>query len=146
MSEEEAVRILRKIQDDYISEYIICKDESILNKADSIKTILELVNNIKDKNRFLKNENNVYGDEIIRLNNEITREKEHSKYEWIRQNCLPQNLIDKSYIDKDIIRMKLKELVNKLNKPNEDRWENNDTIYYDKIKSNISLLKDLLGE
>ena len=44
------------------------------------------------------------------------------------------------------INNKLKELAKKLVEPNDDRWEKDDDLYYEKIKARINVLKDLKGE
>ena len=62
------------------------------------------------------------------------------------------NLIEKlqkendadNYIPKEKIREKIKRLIQKLNESNDDRWEKDDNIYYDKIKCQIRILKELL--
>lgn len=45
---------------------------------------------------------------MIRLDNELNLEKEKSKYEWIRQNCLPQELVNKLYIPIQKVKDKIK--------------------------------------
>lgn len=47
---------------------------------------------------------------MIRLDNELNLEKEKSKYEWIRQNCLPQELVNKLYIPVQKVKDKIEEL------------------------------------
>ena len=49
-----------------------------------------------------------------------------------------------NYIPKEKIREKIKRLIQKLNESNDDRWEKDDNIYYDKIKCQIRILKELL--
>lgn len=62
------------------------------------------------------------------------------------------NLIEKQQkeiensISKDKINNKLKELSKKLVEPNNDRWEKDDDVYYGKIKAQIQVLKEILGE
>lgn len=62
------------------------------------------------------------------------------------------NLIEKQQkqiensIGKDKINNKLIELVKKLAEPNDNRWEKDDDVYYEKIKAQINVLKDLKGE
>lgn len=53
---------------------------------------------IKIKNNAIKRESEAYAEHMIRLDNELNLEKEKSKYEWIRQNCLSQELVNKLYI------------------------------------------------
>ena len=49
---------------------------------------------------------------MIRLDNELNLEKEKSKYEWIRQNCLPQELVNKLYIPIQKVKDKIEEYKN----------------------------------
>lgn len=79
---------------------------------------------------------------------------EVSKFgEWVGKNYIDykfeyenlQRMLSDS-IPKEAIREKIKELIGKLDKPNEDRWEKDDEIYYSKIKCQIKILKELLGE
>lgn len=53
---------------------------------------------------------------MINLYNELQCEKEHSKYEWIRQNCLPQGLVNKLYIPKSKIKEKIEEKNSRIEK------------------------------
>ena len=46
---------------------------------------------------------------MIRLDNELNLEKEKSKYEWIRQNCLSQELVNKLYIPIQKIKDRISE-------------------------------------
>ena len=46
---------------------------------------------------------------MIRLDNELNLEKEKSKYEWIRQNCLSQELVNKLYIPIQKVKDKISE-------------------------------------
>ena len=50
---------------------------------------------------------------MIRLDNELKKEKEKSTYEWIRQNCLPQELVNKLYIPIQKIKDKIEQLKEK---------------------------------
>lgn len=52
--------------------------------------------------------------------------------------------IEKQYIHKDKIRNKLIELSKKLIESNDDRWEKDDDAYYNKIKAQMLVLKELL--
>ena len=56
------------------------------------------------------------------------------------------SLIDRDNYWKNKIRYKLIELSKKLGEPNDDRWEKDDDLYYEKIKIKIKVLKELLGE
>lgn len=64
---------------------------------------------LKIKNNAIKRESEAYAENMIRLDNELNLEKEKSKYEWIRQNCLPQELVNKLYIPKQIVKDKIEE-------------------------------------
>ena len=81
---------------------------------------------IRIKNNAIKRESEAYLEHMIRLDNELNLEKEKSKYEWIRQNCLSQELVNKLYIPiqkiKDRIEDKIAEIeADKLNY-GEDDW------------------------
>lgn len=52
----------------------------------------------------------------------------------------------KDSIPKEAIREKIKQLIQKLNEPNNDRYEKDDNLYYDKIKCQIRICKELLGD
>ena len=62
---------------------------------------------LKIKNNAIKRESEAYAEHMIRLDNELNLEKEKSKYEWIRQNCLPQELVNKLYIPIQKIKDKI---------------------------------------
>ena len=62
------------------------------------KRVLKENEEIKIKNNTIKRESEAYAEYMIRLDNELNLEKEKSKYEWIRQNCLSQELVNKLYI------------------------------------------------
>ncbi len=49
-------------------------------------------------------------------------------------------------IRRDVIKEKMGELLNKLKIPNNDRWETDDNLYYEKIKAQLRLCKELLEE
>ena len=53
------------------------------------KRVLKENEEIRIKNNAIKRESEAYLEYMIRLDNELNLEKEKSKYEWIRQNCLP---------------------------------------------------------
>lgn len=65
---------------------------------------------LKIKNNAIKRESEAYAENMIRLDNELNLEKEKSKYEWIRQNCLPQELVNKLYIPIQKVKDKIEEL------------------------------------
>lgn len=62
------------------------------------KRVLKENEELKIKNNAIKRESEAYAEHMIRLDNELNLEKEKSKYEWIRQNCLSQELVNKLYI------------------------------------------------
>ena len=64
---------------------------------------------LKIKNNAIKRESEAYAENMIRLDNELNLEKEKSKYEWIRQNCLPQELVNKLYIPIQKVKDKISE-------------------------------------
>ncbi len=63
---------------------------------------------IRIKNNAIKRESEAYLEHMIRLDNELNLEKEKSKYEWIRQNCLSQELVNKLYIPIQKVKDKIK--------------------------------------
>jgi hypothetical protein len=83
----------------------------------SIKIVLNLLGKLqkwneelKIKNNAIKRESEAYAEDMIRLDNELNLEKEKSKYEWIRQNCLSQELVNKLYIPIQKIKDKIEKL------------------------------------
>lgn len=90
---------------------------------------------------YLEHEVKVYENnkEINQLIGGKLGEMQHKTYKTVL------NYIDNS-IPKDKIIKKEKELINKLTEVNNDRWETDDAIYYNKIKAQIKILKDLLEE
>lgn len=91
----ELARILENILSDY--KRVLKINEVLLKENEEIRI----------KNNAIKRESEAYAEHMSRLDNELNLEKEKSKYEWIRQNCLPQELVNKLYIPiqkvKDII-------------------------------------------
>lgn len=57
---------------------------------------------------------------------------------------LAQDETNKKWEDK--IKEKIEKLFKKLDETNNDRWEKNEEIYYNQIKSQIRVLKELLKE
>jgi hypothetical protein len=49
-------------------------------------------------------------------------------------------------IPKSKIREKIEELFKKLDEPNNDRWEKGDDVYYNQIKAQIRILKELMKD
>lgn len=72
------------------------------------KRVLKENEELKIKNNAIKRESEAYAENMIRLDNELNLEKEKSKYEWIRQNCLPQELVNKLYIPIQKVKDKIK--------------------------------------
>ena len=56
------------------------------------------------------------------------------------------NIYKNETVSKNKIRDKLIELAKKLTEPNDDRWEKDDNAYYEKIKAQIRVLKEIIGE
>ena len=73
------------------------------------KRVLKENEELKIKNNAIKRESEAYVEHMIRLDNELNLEKEKSKYEWIRQNCLSQELVNKLYIPIQKIKDKMSE-------------------------------------
>lgn len=72
------------------------------------KRVLKENEELKIKNNAIKRESEAYAENMIRLDNELNLEKEKSKYEWIRQNCLPQELVNKLYIPIQKVKDKIR--------------------------------------
>jgi len=73
------------------------------------KVLLKENKELKIKNNAIKRESEAYAEHMIRLDNELNLEKEKSKYEWIRQNCLSQELVNKLYIPIQKVKDKISE-------------------------------------
>lgn len=87
--------------------------------ARQMQTILNLLKQLqkeneelKIKNNAIKRESEAYAENMIRLDNELNLEKEKSKYEWIRRNCLSQELVNKLYIPIQKIKDKIEKYKN----------------------------------
>lgn len=80
------------------------------------KRVLKENEEIRIKNNAIKRESEAYAEHMIRLDNELNLEKEKSKYEWIRQNCLSQELVNKLYIPIQKVKDKIEELQKEYNK------------------------------
>lgn len=90
-------------------EYSAMLTELDKNECD-YKRVLKENEELKIKNNAIKRESEAYAENMIRLDNELNLEKEKSKYEWIRQNCLPQELVNKLYIPIQKVKDKIEEL------------------------------------
>lgn len=85
-------------------------DVNILDElVNIIKKIQKENEEIRIKNNAIKRESEAYAEHMIRLDNELNLEKEKSKYEWIIQNCLPQELVNKLYIPIQKVKDKIEE-------------------------------------
>lgn len=73
------------------------------------KVLLKENKELKIKNNAIKRESEAYAEHMIRLDNELNLEKEKSKYKWIRQNCLSQELVNKLYIPIQKVKDKISE-------------------------------------
>ena len=80
---------------------------------------------IRIKNNAIKRESEAYAEHMSRLDNELNLEKEKSKYEWIRQNCLPQELVNKLYIPIQKVKDKIEEIKMTSSQINGDYFMNN---------------------
>lgn len=88
------------------------KEELILMLNESLGVIQKLQREneeLKIKNNAIKRESEAYAEDMIRLDNELNLEKEKSKYEWIRRNCLSQELVNKLYIPIQKVKDKIEE-------------------------------------
>ena len=89
------------LTDMFLSDYkrVLKMNEVLLKENEEVKI----------KNNAIKRESEAYAEHIIRLDNELNLEKEKSKYEWIRQNCLSQELVNKLYIPIQKVKDKISE-------------------------------------
>lgn len=103
-SREEDIKIIKSLDtlDDIELKNAI---EHILS---DYKRVLKENEELKIKNNAIKRESEAYAENMIRLDNELNLEKEKSKYEWIRQNCLPQELVNKLYIPIQKVKDKIR--------------------------------------
>lgn len=98
---EEDIKIIRSIDtlDDFelgnAINHILSAYKRVLKENE---VLLKENEEIRIKNNAIKRESEAYAEHMIRLDNKLNLEKEKSKYEWIRQNCLPQELVNKLYI------------------------------------------------
>ena len=101
-------------------------DEGNIALKLAIKNVLKELERLKQENKELNR--------LLKFSLDYRHKLEEDLYEGA------SNFI----VRKDKIREKLKKLIKKLNEPNNDRWEKDDNIYYDKIKCQIRILKELL--
>lgn len=90
--------------------------ENLEHILSDYKRVLKENEEIRIKNNAIKRESEAYAEHMIRLDNELNLEKEKSKYEWIRQNCLSQELVNKLYIPIQKVKDKIEELQKEYNK------------------------------
>lgn len=82
--------------------------DALENLINMYKRVLKENEELKIKNNAIKRESEAYAEHMIRLDNELNLEKEKSKYEWIRQNCLSQELVNKLYIPIQKVKDKIR--------------------------------------
>lgn len=157
MNEEEkkALKVINTRTKRLLDEFKIEKEDMsdepkiayLMQEIRANKTILNLIEKLqkeneelKIKNNAIKRESEAYAENMTRLDNELNLEKEKSKYEWIRQNCLPQELVNKLYIPIQKIKDKIEEINKKiLNAP---KYDEKISVYrYQK-----QILQELIGE
>lgn len=95
--------------------------ETYKDVREELKELRKENEEIKIKNNAIKRESEAYAENMIRLDNELNLEKEKSKYEWIRQNCLSQELVNKLYISIQKVKDKIEYLDNQQKQWIEDR-------------------------
>lgn len=140
MSQEEAIKILKEINvvDFYNTYTDSTTDFSEPRKyCDAIETILDLYNKEKETSHFLQSQLDEANAKLIE---EKEKNKELERYKKYYQN--ERNLLD-SYISKDKIRTKIKELED-LNSKFSQRVIKSKEIYLTEMVQNI--LKELLEE
>lgn len=120
--------------------------KNIIQLLNLTKKIQKENEELKIKNNAIKRESEAYAENMIRLDNELNLEKEKSKYEWIRQNCLPQELVNKLYIPIQKIKDKIEELKERkmdiVTSPIHNADEKIEILKKDKIR--IQVLQELL--
>lgn len=123
----------------YSIQHILSNYKRVLKENE---VLLKENEEIRIKNNAIKRESEAYAEHMIRLDNKLNLEKEKSKYEWIRQNCLPQELVNKLYIPVQKVKDKIEELQNGPLKINENNKYYYETEAYNKII--IQVLQELL--
>lgn len=129
-------KLIKKCDECKLNECINCEISwtevvSIKKITDEYKKVLKINEvllkeneEIKIKNSAIKRESEAYAENMIRLDNELNLEKEKSKYEWIRQNCLPQELVNKLYIPIQKVKNKIEKLKMSGGSDGKDNTEN----------------------
>lgn len=98
-----------KIVENYLANSAMNEIDSNFFKNSGWETVdLEIPKSMQHILNAIKRESEAYAENMIRLDNELNLEKEKSKYEWIRQNCLPQELVNKLYIPIQKVKDKIK--------------------------------------
>ena len=100
------------------------KELSVLKICEIIKNLQKENEELKIKNNAIKRESEAYAEHMIRLDNELNLEKEKSKYEWIRRNCLSQELVNKLYIPIQKVKDKIENLKMSGGSDGKDNTEN----------------------
>ena len=121
-------------------QYYITKKE-IEHYKEYIEKLQKENEELKIKNNAIKRESEAYAENMTRLDNELNLEKEKSKYEWIRQNCLPQELVNKLYIP----IQKVKDKIEELKAQYKTALEENSTEAFI-LKCQITILQELIEE
>lgn len=101
----------------------------------------------QDKYKIIEENNTIYVDrldEVKFTNLEFASARMLREVQNLRRKLEKLQKEADNYIPKEKIREKIKRLIQKLNESNDDRWEKDDNIYYDKIKCQIRILKELL--
>ena len=130
---------LEKYKDLQLSTEHILSDYKRVLKINEV--LLNENEELKIKNNAIKRESEAYAENMIRLDNELNLEKEKSKYEWIRQNCLSQELVNKLYIPVQKVKDKIEELKQKKKKYGNCLIE----MYEDElVNRDIKILQELL--
>ena len=121
--EEDIAITIKLITTKFNNDYSIDnKDkEAIEHILSDYKRVLKENEELKIKNNAIKRESEAYAEHMIRLDNELNLEKEKSKYKWIRQNCLSQELVNKLYISIQKVKDKIEYLDNQQKQWIEDR-------------------------
>ena len=138
-SNKEIVELARILQHILSAYKRVLKENEVLLKENE---------EIRIKNNAIKRESEAYAEHMIRLDNELNLEKEKSKYEWIRQNCLSQELVNKLYIPIQKVREKIEEIQKEYNKLDKQIDEyindvNKDLPKYNENKEKISIMQTL---
>lgn len=128
-----------------LKEYERSKNEN-KEKIEECRYIEEDLENINFMIRDLKASS--YNSSFLESLNYVLKDRKELENKYIHEKVAKEEVEEllENSISKDKIKekKKIRELTNKLNQPNNDRWEDDDTIYYDKIKAQIRVLQELL--